>query len=95
MTVIAVTHDINLASLYCKQIALLKEGQIQALGSPEEVITEERIEAAYHLSVTVDHHRVTGRPRVTPGREEPSDNGNRLKPVLPRNCERNETRKNH
>lgn len=77
LTVIAVTHDINLASLYCKRIALLKEGQIQAIGRPEEVVTEEQIQAVYHTPVIVDRHPVTGRPRVTPRREEPSDNGNR------------------
>lgn len=77
LTVIAVTHDINLASLYCKRIALLKEGKIQAIGRPEEVVTEEQIHAVYHTPVIVDRHPMTGRPRVTPKREEPSDNGNR------------------
>lgn len=77
LTVIVVTHDINLASLYCKRIALLKEGQIQAIGRPEEVVTEEQIQAVYHTPVIVDRHPMTGRPRVTPKREEPSDNGNR------------------
>lgn len=77
LTVIAVTHDINLASLYCKRIALLKEGQIQAIGRPEEVVTEEQIQAVYHTPVIVDRHPLTGRPRVTPKREGPADNGNR------------------
>jgi iron complex transport system ATP-binding protein len=77
LTVIAVTHDINLASHYCKRIALLKEGQIQAIGHPDEVVTEEQIQTVYHTPVIVDRHPVTGRPRVTPKREEPSDNGNR------------------
>lgn len=77
LTVIAVTHDINLASLYCKRIALLKEGKIQAIGRPEEVVTEEQIQAVYHTPVIVDRHPVIGRPRVTPKQEEPSDNGNR------------------
>jgi iron complex transport system ATP-binding protein len=77
LTVIAVTHDINLASLYCKRIALLKEGQIEAIGRPDEVVTEAQIQAVYHTPVIVDRHPMTGRPRVTPKREEPSDNGNR------------------
>jgi len=77
LTVIAVTHDINLASLYCNRIALLKEGQIEAIGHPDDVVTEEKIQAVYDTPVMIDRHPTTGRPRVTPRRKEPSDNGNR------------------
>jgi len=66
LTVIAVTHDINLASLYCDRIILLKEGCIRVAGRPEEVITEEHIQAVYETPVLVDRHPVTDLPRVTP-----------------------------
>ena len=95
LTVIAVTHDINLASLYCERIALIHEGRMKAIGPPEEVVTERNIQDVYRTAVIVDRHPMNGRPRVTPRREGPSDNGNRLKPVLPRNCKRNETRSCH
>ncbi|MBW2599658.1 MAG: ABC transporter ATP-binding protein, partial [Deltaproteobacteria bacterium] len=47
LTVIAVTHDINLASLFCDRIMLLNEGVIHCIGTPEEVITESNIKEVY------------------------------------------------
>jgi len=77
LTVMAVTHDINLASLYCDRIILLKEGRIRVTGSPAEVITEDHIQAVYETPVMVDQHPVTGLPRVTPKRENLSETGSR------------------
>jgi len=65
LTVIAVTHDMNLAALYCDRIALLKEGRLHSLGCPGEVITESHIKEVYGVDVVVDHHPLTGLPRVT------------------------------
>jgi iron complex transport system ATP-binding protein len=65
LTVIAVTHDINLASLYCNRIILMRNGQIHCLGNPEEVIVEENIRDVYETSVSIDKSPVTGRPRLT------------------------------
>lgn len=69
LTVILVSHDLNLASQYCDQLLLLKDGQIFQIGTPEEVIRPEILEAVYGCQVLVDCHPVTGLPRVTlPGR---------------------------
>jgi len=65
LTVIAVTHDINLASLYCDRIILMKDGRIHCLGSPEEVIVETNIKEVYETEVAVDQSPVTGQPRIT------------------------------
>lgn len=65
LTVVAVTHDINLAALYCERIALMKSGSLHCLGSPEEVITEENIQAVYETDVAVDQSPATRRPRIT------------------------------
>ena len=43
LTVVSVTHDVNLAALYCDRIALLEEGRLHCLGRPGEVITESHI----------------------------------------------------
>lgn len=79
LTVIAVTHDINLASLYCDRIILLKDGRIRVAGRPDEVITEENIQAVYQTPVMVDRHPITDLPRVTPKSEHPSETGSRCK----------------
>lgn len=65
LTVIAVTHDINLASDYCDRIILLQAGQIFAVGSPHGVIVESNIQDVYDAHVLVDQNPVTGNPRVT------------------------------
>lgn len=65
LTVVAVTHDINLASLYCDRIILMRDGQIHCLGSPEEVIVEKNIQDVYETSVAIDKSPATGRPRLT------------------------------
>ncbi len=65
LTVVAVTHDINLASLYCDRIALLEEGRLHALGRPGEVITEENIREVFGVNVVVDRHPLTALPRVS------------------------------
>lgn len=65
LTILAVTHDINLAALFCGKILLLKEGRIHALGPPKEVITETGIREVYRVRAAVDGHPGTGAPRVT------------------------------
>lgn len=81
LTVVAVTHDMNLASLYCDRIALLEEGRLCSLGCPGEVITESHIREVYGVDVVVDHHPLTGLPRVSllgshsPGQESRWESG--------------------
>jgi cobalamin transport system ATP-binding protein len=47
--VLAVLHDINMAVRFADQTALLVEGKVVASGSPAEVLTPERLSAAYDL----------------------------------------------
>lgn len=64
-TVVAVLHDVNMASLYCEELMALRGGRIFAQGPPEVVITRENILALYGSTVAVNPHPVTGRPQVT------------------------------
>lgn len=65
LTVIAVTHDMNLASLYCDRIMLLDSGRVHTIGVPDEVLTQSNIKEVYDTDVLVDLNPVTGSPRVT------------------------------
>ena len=65
LTVILVSHDLNLASQYCDQVLMLNHGRLAAMGSPQTVITPEVIEAVYGCSVLVDRHPQSGLPRVS------------------------------
>jgi len=65
LSVVLVSHDLNLAGQYCHRLMMLSEGQTVADGAPEEVLTKERIEAVYGCQVLIDRHPMTGRPRMT------------------------------
>jgi iron complex transport system ATP-binding protein len=73
ITLVLVSHDINLASQYCHRILLMKQGRLAALGTPHEVITIQNLEDVYGCRVLVDGHPDTGLPRVClPGDKPPS-----------------------
>jgi iron complex transport system ATP-binding protein len=65
LTVVLVSHDLNLASLYCDRLLLLDRGRIVQAGTPKEVIRPEILKAVYGCEVLVDRHPETGSPRVT------------------------------
>ncbi|MEJ6548747.1 heme ABC transporter ATP-binding protein [Corynebacterium sp. USCH3] len=52
--VIVVLHDLNLAARYCDRLALLGDGRIQAVGTPAQVCTAERLSGVYGWPVSVD-----------------------------------------
>jgi iron complex transport system ATP-binding protein len=64
-TVVAVSHDLNLAASYSDRIAMLMCGTLVAIGAPEEVLTPDRIAEVFQTHVLVDRHPVSDRPRVT------------------------------
>ena len=64
MTVVLVSHDINLASQYCDRILMMKDGRLAHLGSPHDVVTRPNLEEVYGCHVLIDGHPETGRPRV-------------------------------
>lgn len=65
LTVILVSHDLNLASQYCDRVLLLKDGEISKMGRPQDVIKKESLEPVYGCEVLVDAHPQSGAPRVT------------------------------
>jgi iron complex transport system ATP-binding protein len=65
LTVIFVTHDINLAAQHAGQIILLYCGKNYAIGNPAEVITAANIKEVYDVDVLVDQNPQNGLPRMT------------------------------
>ena len=62
LAAIMAIHDLNLASRYCDQIIMMKNGIIFTAGSPAEVLTAENIEEVYHVKVMVIE--CFGRPHI-------------------------------
>jgi iron complex transport system ATP-binding protein len=66
MTIIAVSHDLNLASHYCERTLVFKEGRLMFDGRPQEAITADTISDVYGVQVVVRTDSETGRPFVLP-----------------------------
>jgi iron complex transport system ATP-binding protein len=75
VTVVMVSHDVNLAAMYGDRLLLLKKGSIAGLGTPEHVLTGKSLESAYECKVLVDHCPFGAHPRVTvvPGKYSEGD----------------------
>jgi iron complex transport system ATP-binding protein len=65
LTVVLVSHDLNIASQYCDRVLMLKAGRLSHIGSPAETIRPDVLQAVYGCEVVVDAHPQTGKPRVT------------------------------
>jgi iron complex transport system ATP-binding protein len=64
LTVVVVSHDINLAADYCNKLILLNQGKIFCQGGPQEVITNRNIQSVYGKRVLVEQHPRSGLPRI-------------------------------
>ena len=65
LSVVLVSHDIDLAAQYCSRLIMLKEGEVYTAGTPEDVVTAEHIHSVYECPVLVDTNPQTGRPRTS------------------------------
>lgn len=65
LTVVLVSHDLNLASQYCDRILMLKAGALFRLGTPHDVMDADVLKAVYGCDVLIDRHPDSGVPRVT------------------------------
>jgi len=70
ITVIMVSHDINLAAMYSDQVLLLKDGEVVCIGIPSAVLSFRKLEETYGCKLLVDKSPLGGFPRITlvPGR---------------------------
>ena len=66
IAVLAVIHDLNMASRYCDSILLIKEGTIFALGPVKEVMTPENILNVFGVDSIIRKNPVTNSPYVIP-----------------------------
>jgi ABC-type cobalamin/Fe3+-siderophores transport system ATPase subunit len=66
ITVLAISHDLNLAARYCRKLHLIREGRLAASGSPAEVITGAVIREVYGTDAEIGKDPRTGTPFVIP-----------------------------
>lgn len=65
-TVAIVLHDLNLAARYADHVIAMKDGAVAALGSPEDVVTEDLVHEVFGLESRVIPDPVSGTPLILP-----------------------------
>jgi iron complex transport system ATP-binding protein len=66
ITVVMVSHDVNLAAMYGNRLLLLNKGEIVQLGPPRDILTFKTLEHVYGCTLLVDESPLGKSPRVTP-----------------------------
>jgi len=66
LTIVMVLHDLNLAAEYCHVLALLHEGRLRKVGTPDEVLDFRTIEEVYKTVVLVRTNEISSKPFVIP-----------------------------
>ncbi|KQL44039.1 ABC transporter ATP-binding protein [Brevibacillus choshinensis] len=64
VTVVAVLHDLNLASLYCDRILMLHKGNQVRVGDPREILQSSLIEQVYGTRPIVMEHPIHQLPQI-------------------------------
>ena len=62
MIVLMISHDLNIAARYAHCIILMKDGTIEKVGTPLEVITKENVRDVYEVDCDIEYK--DGRPHV-------------------------------
>ena len=61
--ILCVSHDLNLAAEFCDRLMMMSAGRVHVLGTPEEVMTAENLQAVFHCgALRVTNNPFTGRP---------------------------------
>lgn len=64
LTILVVSHDLNLSAQYCSRLIMLSQGKIFKTGTPETVLTEENIRYIYRTTVQVKENPLSGKPYI-------------------------------
>jgi iron complex transport system ATP-binding protein len=69
MTVLVVSHQLNLVARFASRVILLDRGKVVAAGSPDEVMKAGLLEQVYRWPVVVARDPVVGAPALVPLRK--------------------------
>lgn len=64
LTVFAILHDLNVASLYADRLALLHNGRFLEVGDADTLRKEEQLEKVYDVLIKAGPHPVVPRPQL-------------------------------
>lgn len=64
LTIIAVSHNLNLIAEFCKRILILQGGESRKLGTPREVLTAELLEDVFRIQCRIDTNPFSQSPTI-------------------------------
>ena len=64
LTIVMISHDLNLAAMYADRLLLLSQGAVARMGAPEAVMDFELLEKVYGCTLLVDQSPLGQYPRV-------------------------------
>jgi iron complex transport system ATP-binding protein len=64
ITIVLLSHDINLTSLVCNRVLLLLDGKTVACDTPEKIISSEIIKQVYKITPHIIPHPDNKRPQI-------------------------------
>tara|TARA_R110002153_G_scaffold106689_3_gene246172 strand:- start:23457 stop:24293 length:837 start_codon:yes stop_codon:yes gene_type:complete len=64
ITVVMSLHELNLAANYCDHLCLLDQGKMVSQGTPEQVLTAERLQQVFKLPCQIRHDGINSAFRV-------------------------------
>ncbi|BAQ10050.1 hypothetical protein OXB_1579 [Bacillus sp. OxB-1] len=75
LTIFAILHDLNVASLYADRVALLHKGSFLEVGDVNTLRKEEQLKKVYEVDVKTQAHPIVARPQLlmTPSIEGATD----------------------
>jgi iron complex transport system ATP-binding protein len=65
LTVVAILHDLNIASLYCDNIYMLNKGEFQSKGVPNDVLDQVTLQNVYEANLLRQEHSKVPRPLIS------------------------------
>ncbi|WP_420099257.1 ABC transporter ATP-binding protein [Corynebacterium sp.] len=77
-TVVMVLHDLNLAVRYSDHLVVMRDGAVEAAGSPGDIITPNLLKDVFALDAVVIDDPVVGGPLIVPS--APPETGDHLVP---------------
>lgn len=72
LTVLMALHDLNLVGHFADRVALLVQGRLRALGTPQQVLTRECLSESYQVPLHVIPHPDYGTPLILLDGKRPS-----------------------
>lgn len=77
VTVLMVSHDLNLSAEFCQRLLLIDHGSLVSDGTPAAVLNEETLRRVYRCDVRVQKNPASGSVIVTPSRRLIADHSRR------------------